>query len=71
MRHDSRTVVFWGAGATASLNIRTTDKQARFLRALAPGDDNTQLLDSRVRKALNGAAERWVSAFCDLLKDTG
>ena len=66
-----RTVVFWGAGATASLKISTTDKQACFLRALAPGIENTQHLEYRVRKALNGASERWVSAFCDLLKILG
>ncbi len=71
MGNVSRSVVFWGAGVTASLNIRVTDKQARFLRALAPGDDNTELLTCRVRKALNGAAERWVSAFGDLLKVLG
>lgn len=71
MRNDSRTVVFWGAGATASLKISTTDKQACFLRALAPGIENTQHLEYRVRKALNGASERWVSAFCELLKILG
>ena len=71
MRNDPGTVVFWGAGATASLNVRTTDKQTRFLRALAPGGDNTQRLDYRVRNALDGAADRWLSALTDLLKILG
>ncbi len=72
MRTEPRTVLYWGAGATASLGIRTTENQARFLRAIAPVPDGKERLQSRVRKALeNEIADRWVSAFCDLLKILG
>lgn len=68
----SRTVIFWGAGATASLGMRTTEGQAGFLRALAPHPDGTEELEARVRKAFGTPmAGRWVSAFCDLLKILG
>ena len=33
MRSGSRTVLFWGAGATASSGFRTTERQGKFLRA--------------------------------------
>ena len=64
-----KTVVFWGAGATASLGIRTTQKQSAFIRNLALPDDT--LLDERVRKALEGKADSWCGAFQDLLTILG
>lgn len=72
MRSGSRTVLFWGAGATASLGIHTTDRQGKFLRALAPHPEGSERLEGRVRNALGeGISERWVTAFCDLLKILG
>ena len=72
MRTGSRTVLFWGAGATASLGIHTTKSQGDFLRSLAPRPDGTNALERRVRNALgNDVADRWISSFCDLLKVLG
>ena len=70
----SGTVLFWGAGATASLGLRTTVQQARFLRALAPDPEKLEMpcLDTRVRSALgDGVPDGWVQAFCDLLEILG
>ena len=68
----SRTVLFWGAGATASLGIHVTDDQGRFLRALAPRLDRRETLTSRVRNAFeNRVSDRWLRAFRDLLKILG
>ena len=64
--------MFWGAGATASLGIHTTNDQAGFLRTLSPRPEGTERLESRVRSAFgHGGSDRWVSAFCDLLKILG
>lgn len=72
MRSGSRTVLFWGAGATESLGIHTTERQGKFLRALAPLPERPEKLEDRVRNALGeGIPERWVTAFCDLLKILG
>ena len=72
MRSRSRTVLFWGAGATESLGIRTTERQGKFLRALAPLPERPGILEDRVHNALGeGISERWVTAFCDLLKILG
>ena len=68
----SHTALFWGAGATQSLGIHTTEKQAQFLRNLAPRPGDSRSLNTRVRKALSdGVEDRWVTAFCDLLKILG
>ena len=72
MRSGSRTVLFWGAGATASLGIHTTERQGEFLRALAPFPEGSEGLEDRVRNALGrGIPDQWVLAFCDLLKILG
>ena len=74
MTTGSRTVLFWGAGATASLGLRTTAKQAQFLRALAPGPGNSETASvrNRVRTALEDPASNgWVGAFSDLLQILG
>ena len=71
----SRTVLFWGAGATESLGLRTTAEQAQFLRVLTPSSPETsemRPLHARVRKALgNSVPDRWVTAFSDLLEILG
>lgn len=74
MTTGSHTVLFWGAGATASLGLRTTDQQAQFLRDLAPdhGKSETESVHNRVRTALGDrASNRWVDAFSDLLQILG
>ena len=64
-----KTVVFWGAGATASLGIRTTQEQSRFIRDLALDETS---LDERVRKALRGKDDSpWGAALRDLLTILG
>ncbi len=66
MTHSKRTVIFWGAGATASLGFRTTDQQASALQALASTQESP--LAQRVEKALGEKVkEPWISAFRDLL----
>ena len=65
-----KTVVFWGAGATASLGIRTTQEQSEFIRDLALSDRTS--LDERVRKALRDKADSpWSDALQDLLTILG
>lgn len=72
VRTQPRTVLFWGAGATASLGMPTTEGQAQFLRELCPRPNGKECLDTRVRKAFcYRVVGRWVSAFCDLLKILG
>ena len=74
MTTNSRTVLFWGAGATASLGLRMTAQQAQFLRALAPDyrKSETESVRTRVRNALGGDASiRWIEAFSDLLRILG
>ena len=67
-----RTVAFWGAGATASLGIRTTAQQSEFVLHLAPGDSPCRPLRERVKEALRGAtADRWGAALSDLLAVLG
>ena len=67
-----RTVVFWGAGATASLGIRTTAEQSEFVLHLAPGDHPCKPLRERVKEALRDAAcDRWIDALSDLLAVLG
>ena len=67
MTHSERTVIFWGAGATASLEIQTTDQQAGALQALASKQGRSPLAQ-RVEKALGKKArEPWTSALRDLL----
>ena len=70
MTHTRRTVVFWGAGATASLGMRVTGDQPRFLGRLASVQEDTQKksLRQRVCDALDSSAvEPRISALSDLL----
>ena len=70
-----RTVVFWGAGATAKLGIRTTDQQTKFIGYLSSDDANAgqERLPERVKAALGAGRdhEPWVSALKDLLTILG
>lgn len=61
-------VVFWGAGATASLGFKTTVWQSRALRELVLDRDSKEPLEQRVRFA---ATDPWRPAFQDLLTVLG
>ena len=68
----SRTVFFWGAGATASLGFRLTECQASSLRELSPDPGKETQLCKRVCKALgNNVSTQWHQALCDLLTILG
>ena len=71
MTRPQHTVVFWGAGATASLGIQTTGDQTQSLRKLASKQEES--LSRRIKDALgdNKAKEPWTSALGDLLTILG
>ena len=71
MTQDTRTVIFWGAGATATLGMRLTVQQGDFLHDLATGEKDSLPLSQRVAKALGDEVEPWVSALVDLLTILG
>ena len=71
MTQDSSTVIFWGAGATATLGMRTTVQQGNFLYDLATGEKDSLPLNQRVANAVGDGAEPWVSALVDLLTILG
>lgn len=64
-----QNIIFWGAGATAQLGIRTTDKQTKFIKCIV---DDMKPLQERIREALQpNDAEPWHSAFFDLITILG
>ena len=70
-RRGQRTVIFWGAGATANLGIQTTDQQAGTLQKLA-SEKEERPLARRIEEALGcKAMEPWTSALGDLLTVLG
>ena len=71
MTRDSSTVIFWGAGATATLGMRLTAQQGKFLHDLATGEKDSLSLSQRVAKAVGDEVEPWVSALVDLLTILG
>ena len=68
MTSSQGTVIIWGAGATASLGVQTTEQQTETLQKLASGSQD-EPLDKRVEEALRTkrAVDHWQSALCDLL----
>ena len=64
----SKTVIFWGAGATAALGIRTTADQTAALRKLA-GEEGS--VNERVKEALGQVDRQWTDALSDLLTILG
>ena len=71
MTQDTRTVIFWGAGATATLGMRLTAQQGKFLHDLATGEKGSPPLRQRVANAVGDEVEPWVSALVDLLTILG
>jgi hypothetical protein len=75
-----QNLIFWGAGATAALGMRTTADQGKFLRCIAcvqssdtPAEQcAVKPLKDRINDALGeGYAERWHSALFDLITILG
>jgi hypothetical protein len=65
-------IIFWGAGATAALGIRTTDCQARFIKHITGVHAPRKKLTERVAEALGSTkTKRWRSALCDLITILG
>ena len=73
MRGSYKTVIFWGAGATASTGMRATASQASFLCKLVGTREGKRTpLPQRVRRALKPVTEEcWISAFDDFLTILG
>ena len=75
MNGQTGTIVFWGAGATAGLGMRTTVQEAKFIYSLATGEGSSssksRSLLERVTEALGEAAESWAQALVDLLTILG
>jgi ferredoxin len=67
-----QTVIFWGAGATASLGMSITAKQAEFIHCLADAGKEASPLRTRVDNALGSACPpRWRDALYDLITILG
>lgn len=68
-----KAVIFWGAGSTISVGMRTSPAHVQFLRALAPKDEaGAPPLDSRVLSGLgDDLDDRWHRALADLLRVLG
>lgn len=67
-----RNLIFWGAGATAELGIRTTAQQAKTLRTLVGARGDAQPLSERIASALGRCcAAPWPQALCDLITILG
>ena len=72
MTRSLHTVIFWGAGATASLGMQTTRQQTKTLRDLASRQKEQTSLAQRIEAALVGKTEEpWTSALHDLLTILG
>jgi hypothetical protein len=67
-----QNVIFWGAGATAALGIRTTAGQEQFIRCITGVDESRRPLRERVSEALDPkAAKQWHAALIDLITILG
>jgi hypothetical protein len=66
-----QNVIFWGAGATAALGIRTTAGQEQFIRLITGLDEPSISLTKRVGKTLGPKAKPWHTALIDLITILG
>jgi hypothetical protein len=65
-------LIFWGAGATQSLGIRTTAEQGKFIRSITDAGDSGRPLETRVSEALGPSdTGRWHAALFDLVTILG
>ena len=70
MPKDSHTLIWWGAGATASLGMRTTYQQGEFLKNLARSESkesSEQSLSERVDHAIGENNTIWARPLAELL----
>jgi hypothetical protein len=71
-RAENENVIFWGAGATQALGIRTTHQQGQFIRSITGVADLSASLEDRAAKALaNSNTDPWRTAVIDLLRILG
>lgn len=67
-----QNVIFWGAGATKALGIRTTSDQEQFILCLTDGSNSREPLKKRIDKALGiKVARPWHAALFDLITILG
>jgi hypothetical protein len=67
-----KNLIFWGAGATAELRIRTTARQGDFIRHLANDAIRGKSLTERIGDALGGnGTELWHAPLHDLISILG
>jgi len=59
----AQNVIFWGAGATKELGIRTTEQQEQFIRCITGAYDSDKTLKERVDEALGPNVGRWHGAL--------
>jgi hypothetical protein len=63
-----KNIIFWGAGATQALGIRTTARQQHFIRCITVADEPGTPLKKRIKNALGlGISQRWHDALFDLI----
>jgi hypothetical protein len=68
MRH----LIFWGAGATQSLGMRTTAEQQKFICSVTDAEDPARPLEERVSRALGcNNIGPWHAALFDLITILG
>jgi hypothetical protein len=68
----SKNVIFWGAGATKSLGIRTTADQERFIRCITAPHNSRESLKKRIAAALGPKITKpWHDALFDLITILG
>ena len=65
MRTGAETLIFWGAGTTASIGLRTTSRQAGAIKSLV-GENARKILSDRVNETL-AASSVWAAPLADLL----
>ncbi len=71
MAAENKTVIFWGAGATAALGFRITDHHGKFIRHLTGAVEPTPL-SVRIANALGASnVAPWTSALSDLITILG
>lgn len=68
MDFNPKTLILWGAGATAELGMRTTQQQAHFLASLASKKND---LEWRISKAIKNPDSSFKRALSDLLNILG
>ena len=74
MSEDSHTLILWGAGATASLGMRTTFQQGKFLKHLVRSETkgpSAQSLSERVDNAIGEKNSIWAVPLKELLQILG